>query len=184
MIAAIAPLKEANTFQRNFVTVETMKAYALIAALALAMPSITTAKDHHHDSGHHHSSGHHHGGVVISRHVYPSYGYGYGGGYYGRGYGYGYPYRSGYYPYSYGPSLSFTYSSSSSPRYYRSESDYDQSSLEVNVQRALRQHGYYHGAIDGDIGPGSRSAIRAYQADRGLAVTGRIDAALLRSLGI
>ena len=39
------------------------------------------------------------------------------------------------------------------------------------------------GSIDGDIGPGSRSAIRNYQADRGLAPTGRIDSALLRSLG-
>ena len=56
--------------------------------------------------------------------------------------------------------------------------------LAVEVQSALRRRGYYRGAIDGDIGPASRSAIRAYQADRGLAVTGRIDSSLLRSLGI
>ena len=54
----------------------------------------------------------------------------------------------------------------------------------MDVQRALKRRGYYAGAIDGDIGPGSRSAIRAFQADRGLRVTGRIDSTLLRSLGI
>jgi His-Xaa-Ser repeat protein HxsA len=146
-----------------------MKAYALIAALALATPALSEARDHHR-----HHSGHHHGGIIISRHVYPSYGY---------GYGYRSPYRYGYSPYSYGPSLNFVYSSSST-RSYRSESDYDESSLEVDVQQALRRRGYYDGPIDGDIGPGSRSAIRAYQADRGLSVTGRIDSSLLRALGI
>jgi peptidoglycan hydrolase-like protein with peptidoglycan-binding domain len=54
----------------------------------------------------------------------------------------------------------------------------------IDVQQALRRRGYYHGSIDGDAGPGTRGAIRAYQDDRGLAVTGRIDAALVRSLGI
>ncbi len=56
------------------------------------------------------------------------------------------------------------------------------SSLEMDVQRQLARRGYYHGAIDGDIGPGSRAAIRNYQADRGLPVTGRIDRALIDKL--
>ena len=56
--------------------------------------------------------------------------------------------------------------------------------LAVNVQRALRSRGYYKGSVDGDIGSGSRSAIRAYQRDHGLSVSGRIDTALLRSLRI
>lgn len=56
--------------------------------------------------------------------------------------------------------------------------------IEADVQLALRRRGYYHGPIDGDLGPGSRAAIRDYQYDRGLAVTGRIDTALLRSLGL
>jgi hypothetical protein len=55
-------------------------------------------------------------------------------------------------------------------------------SVEVSVQRALAKKGYYGGPIDGDIGPGSRAAIRAYQVDRGLPVTGRIDGPLLKSL--
>lgn len=54
----------------------------------------------------------------------------------------------------------------------------------VAVQRALSARGYYGGPIDGDIGPGSRAAIRAYQADHGMEVTGEIDGQLLRSLGV
>ncbi|HYR57413.1 MAG TPA: peptidoglycan-binding protein [Chthoniobacteraceae bacterium] len=102
---------------------------------------------------------HHHGGVVI-----------YGGSPY---YGYGYPYYSG-------PTFSFNFSRSYSPGYEDRYSD----DLAVDVQRALRRRGYYRGAIDGDIGAGTRAAIRDYQYDRGLAPTGRIDHSLLRSLGI
>lgn len=64
------------------------------------------------------------------------------------------------------------------PRYY------DSRSLEMDVQRELRRRGYYYGPIDGDIGPGTRSAIRDYQYDRRLPVTGRIDTYLVRSLGL
>jgi hypothetical protein len=56
--------------------------------------------------------------------------------------------------------------------------------LGVDVQRSLAHQGYYHGAFDGEIGSGSRAAIRAYQSDHGLEPTGRIDNALLRSLHI
>jgi peptidoglycan hydrolase-like protein with peptidoglycan-binding domain len=56
--------------------------------------------------------------------------------------------------------------------------------VEVEVQIALAKRGYYHGPIDGDVGPGSRAAIRAYQADRRLRVTGRIDGDLIRALKI
>jgi hypothetical protein len=97
----------------------------------------------------------------------------YGNRYYGRSYGY--PYGYGY---GYRPGVSVTYSSS--PRYYSSYS----SNAAVDVQRELRRRGYYRGAIDGDVGPGTRAAIRAYQYNRGLAVTGRIDNSLLRSLGV
>ncbi len=55
-------------------------------------------------------------------------------------------------------------------------------SVEIDVQRALARRGYYGGVIDGDIGPRSRASIRAYQVDKGLPVTGRIDGSLLRSL--
>ena len=52
------------------------------------------------------------------------------------------------------------------------------------VQRKLASRGYYGGAIDGIFGPGSRSALRAFQADSGLAVTGEIDGPSLRALGL
>ncbi len=154
---------------------------AIVAALAVIAPISAEAKDKHDDHGrgdhhdrHHDDDRHHRGPNVIIR---PSFGYGYG-------YGYGYPY-SGYSPYYSRPSLGFSYYSRPSYAYrgrevYGSYSD----SLAVDVQRELRRRGYYRGPIDGDIGPGSRSAIRAYQYDRGLSATGRIDRSLLRSLGI
>ena len=51
-----------------------------------------------------------------------------------------------------------------------------------DVQATLADQGYYHGSIDGDIGPGTRSAIANYQGDNDLRVTGRINDPLLRSL--
>ena len=56
--------------------------------------------------------------------------------------------------------------------------------IEVDVQLALRREGYYRGPIDGDLGPGSRAAIRDYQYDHRLPANGRIDNYLLRSLGL
>ena len=55
-------------------------------------------------------------------------------------------------------------------------------SVETDVQRGLARRGYYRGPIDGDIGPGSRAAIRAFQYDNGYAPTGRIDRWLLAAL--
>ncbi len=110
--------------------------------------------------------------------------------YYG---GYGdYGYRSSYYSYPrsyYGyPRTTFGLSFFSRPTYYstsRVYRSYDtRDSLAAEVQSALRSRGYYRGPIDGDIGSGSRAAIRAYQRSRGLPATGRIDTALLRSLRI
>jgi peptidoglycan hydrolase-like protein with peptidoglycan-binding domain len=54
----------------------------------------------------------------------------------------------------------------------------------VQVQDNLRRLGYYRGVVDGIIGEGTRSAIRSYQIDRGLPVTGRVDRALLQDLGL
>ena len=57
-------------------------------------------------------------------------------------------------------------------------------SVARSVQRKLAAQGYYNGAIDGDIGPGSRRAIMNYQDDYGLRATGRISDSLLVSLGL
>jgi hypothetical protein len=54
--------------------------------------------------------------------------------------------------------------------------------LAVSVQRELSRRGYDTGGVDGVIGPQTRNAIAAFQGDHGLAVTGRIDEALVRSL--
>jgi peptidoglycan hydrolase-like protein with peptidoglycan-binding domain len=50
------------------------------------------------------------------------------------------------------------------------------------VQSALTKRGYYRGPIDGIIGAGSHRAIRAFQTDQGLPVTGLIDRKLISAL--
>ncbi|MEA3209898.1 MAG: hypothetical protein QOE70_2955 [Chthoniobacter sp.] len=68
------------------------------------------------------------------------------------------------------------------PVYYTERQSYSGRSVEVDVQRGLARRGYYRGPIDGDLGPGSRASIRAFQADNGFAPTGRIDRGLLEAL--
>lgn len=168
---------------------------AALASFVFAAPATGFTEDRHHD---HHDSDHGHA-VYGQPYCAPSYGYGY------RSYDYGYR------PYSYSrPSVSLGFYSA--PSYYSSR-DYDDDyyptrsyyrgiprtsysysyrssnrsssdALAVDVQRALARRGFYRGGIDGDIGPGTRAAIRAYQYNHGLEVTGRIDGTLLRSLGI
>jgi len=53
-----------------------------------------------------------------------------------------------------------------------------------NVQAALQQQGYYHGEVDGLLGPLTRAAIADYQRDRGLYITSAIDRPTLQSLGM
>jgi peptidoglycan hydrolase-like protein with peptidoglycan-binding domain len=56
-------------------------------------------------------------------------------------------------------------------------------SLQVrDIQRALLDQGYDPGPIDGVIGKRTRNAIKGFQTDAGLPVTGRADAELLRQL--
>ncbi len=73
------------------------------------------------------------------------------------------------------------------PVYYERQSydgrpAYSGRSVEIDVQRGLARRGYYRGPIDGDIGPGSLAAIRAFQYDNGFAPTGRIDRGLVSAL--
>lgn len=103
----------------------------------------------------------------------PFYGYGYGYGY--PGYGYGYPYY-GAYPYGYG------YNTPNTPVYANRGINDD--ATVAAVQRRLARGGYYHGSIDGVIGPGTRTAIRAFERRNGLPVDGVIDPDLLRTMGL
>jgi len=52
------------------------------------------------------------------------------------------------------------------------------------VQAELQQMGYYRGEVDGLLGPLTREALTAYQADQGLATTAAIDEPTLDSLGL
>ena len=71
---------------------------------------------------------------------YPYYPYGYGG----------YGYQSGYDPYGYDGGYGY-------------QGGYGNQSSVVQLQRRLARAGYYHGAIDGIMGPATRRAIRAYE---------------------
>ena len=107
-------------------------------------------------------------------------GFGGGGGHgFGRGHGFGgstgrgfspgftdfgYPDYS-YYPYSYYNGNGYL-------------------SVERAVQEELAELGYYHGPVDGTIGPETQRAIRWFQSVAKIPVTGRIDSATLRALQI
>ena len=69
-------------------------------------------------------------------------------------------------------------------RSYHRSSSYVADSTVASVQRALKQRGYYSGAVDGDAGSGTRAGIRGFREDNGLAPTSAIDAPLLRALGL
>lgn len=151
----------------------------LAAGLLLAVPESSLAKDKITVYRDNDGDGHYNKKTYKTDHYRRDYGHSRGSYYYNdnRYYGRPYTYQRPYYS---SPSLSFSYSRPA----YSSRSNYYADDLTVDVQRELRRRGYYRGAIDGDAGPGTRAAIRAYQDDRGLAVTGRIDRSLLRALGV
>ena len=126
----------------------------------------------------------------------------------GGGFGFGFPYSYypySYYPYSYYPYSYYPYSYYSgysgysgypyygySPYgynygYYYNHSpyrdSYANSSIVVRVQTQLARTGYYHGAIDGVMGPRTRAAIRAYERTHGLPVDGMITGRLTATMG-
>jgi hypothetical protein len=97
---------------------------------------------------------------------YPYYGFSFGpSGYYGA---YPYSYYTGY-PYS---------SSYYTPGYS------DDTSTVAAVQRRLGELGYYHGIVDGIMGPRTRAAISAYESTHGLFVDGMITPRLLDRIGL
>jgi len=53
---------------------------------------------------------------------------------------------------------------------YRTPSGFEIPS--VNIQKALKKAGYYNGAVDGKVGPGTRDAIASFQKDNGLTADG------------
>jgi His-Xaa-Ser repeat protein HxsA len=120
---------------------------------------------------------------------------GYYPGYYDPYYDYGYPYDNSSYPYDYNYGYPYDYYSGSYPYdYYQDNNDNDSAyaapDQDANnptvsaVQSELAKLGYYNGAIDGTLGDQTEAALASYQEDRGLSVTGTVDAATLQSLGI
>jgi len=63
----------------------------------------------------------------------------------------------------------------------RSGDDAD-SELAMEIEQQLEQHGYAVGTVDGVVDARTREAVRAYQADAGLAITGAVDDPLLAHL--
>jgi hypothetical protein len=97
------------------------------------------------------------------------------------GYGYGlYPYAS-YYDSAYYDDASYaTDENAVAPDSSRSE--YDGDARVSDVQSALAREGYYDGAVDGVLGPATRNALRRYQRDHGLDVTGGITSGVIQAL--
>jgi hypothetical protein len=133
--------------------------------------------------GWHGGGGAWHGGGGWHGGYYPHVFVGFGGGpYYYPGYGY-YPYYSygDYAPY-YASTAYYPTPNASQAVYTEQPSNSAPQSLTAQVQRTLSAQGYYHGDIDGIIGPLTRSAIAGYQRDHGLDSTGIIDAPTLRAM--
>lgn len=171
---------------------------------SFALTGISQAKPDHrsghgghgHSRGNSHSSGGHYnpGPRYDSRqhsymnHPRSSFSLSIGNGYAGRGYYYGPPGAAYYYQ---RPGVTYYRTQAvvprvylSSPGYYSASPRYYRNNDAIRCQSALSRMGYYNGPIDGDIGPGSRAAIRRYQMRNGLTVTGYLDSGLLISLGI
>jgi len=92
-----------------------------------------------------------------------------------------YYWNAGYWfpAWGYAPGVSYVYDG---PIYAYNGLTPDQ--VTVDVQQQLASAGYYDGPIDGILGPMTREAIAAFQADNGLAVTSAIDEPTLATLGL
>ena len=98
-----------------------------------------------------------------------------GGGYYFLNNGYWYP--------AWGYSPSAQYYAYDGPIYVGQHAEPPDKVI-ANVQGVLQQMGYYKGEVDGLLGPLTREALSAYQADQGLTTTEAIDEPTLESLGM
>jgi hypothetical protein len=98
-----------------------------------------------------------------------------GGGWYywNAGYWYpawGYDETAAYYPYD-GP-------------IYAGETRRPFDEVVADVQASLQEQGYYHGEVDGLMGPLTREALASFQQDHGLITTAALDQPTLSSLGL
>ena len=98
-----------------------------------------------------------------------------GGGYYYLNNGYWFP------AWGYDPSAQ--YYAYDAPIYVGSSAEPPDRVI-ADVQATLQEMGYYQGEVDGLLGPLTRQALTAYQADHGLYTTAVIDEPTLSSLGM
>jgi hypothetical protein len=106
---------------------------------------------------------------------------------------YPWDYGYGYYPYGPYPYYDDAYDDDGDPSNeysrepYPAQSEYDSGNSDSSVsqvQEALARKGYYRGAINGSLGPGTRNALRRYQRNHGLDATGRVDRGVMEALGL
>ena len=57
-------------------------------------------------------------------------------------------------------------------------------SVVSQIQTALKNQGFYSGAVDGVFGSATEKAVKAYQQKYGLAVDGKVGRETLKALGI
>jgi hypothetical protein len=95
---------------------------------------------------------------------------------------------AGFYPWDYFPYYAYDYYPYD---YYAGDNGGASSYVDQNVdptvtavQSELTNLGYYHGVIDGRLGPDTRSALTRYQIDHHLSVTGSLSSDTLQSLGL
>ena len=120
---------------------------------------------------------------------YPYYGYGYGYPY-GYGYGSNYGYDNGYnYGYSNEPGVYDSqpveqngYDDQSG--YQNGHHDQSANSTVAGAQDRLSQEGFYHGQIDGVLGPETRHAIVRFQTKHGLRISGELSHETLNAMGL
>ena len=98
-----------------------------------------------------------------------------GGGYYFFNNGYWFP--------AWGYSPSAQYYAYDAPIYVGQRAEPPDKVI-ADVQALLQEMGYYKGEVDGLLGPLTREAVAAYQADQGLTATAVIDQPTLDSLGM
>jgi hypothetical protein len=113
-----------------------------------------------------------------------------GGGYCGPRIGWGGGWGGGWYGPSIGVSIAAplpvyrrVYYTQPAPSYvvYRTVQT---SSTLAKAQAKLTNFGYYRGGVDGAFGPQTSRALSLYQSDNRLPITGRLDRATQKSLGI
>lgn len=66
--------------------------------------------------------------------------------------------------------MAFAPSGAANTAIYRTPSGFELPS--ANIQRALKNAGYYQGNVDGKVGPATKDAVKAFQSDNGLTADG------------